>query len=95
MNFDQLVDRLVERYDPLDEFDVMYRVDAASGRLMHKNVAHAYLEQEARRGWHGDQIKALNAVGIYRSKYDANKFIRKDRASGKYVEVFPFGKPQA
>jgi hypothetical protein len=92
MKFDELVLHvLAEKYDPEDEFDVLYRVNRDTGKLMYKNVKHINISAEQRKGWQYDREKALNAAGIYRSKYDDKKFIRRDRVTGKYVEVFPFG----
>ena len=82
-----------EAYDPWDEFDVMYIYDATQGRLMKRNVYHAELRNARAQGYSETIDQALKRVGIFKSKYDPNKYIRKDPA-GKWVQVFPFGKPE-
>ncbi len=88
MKFDDLVDSLLnEKYDSWDEADVMYRVN--DGRLQQRSVKHALKGQAAREGYCNSQDEALKRAGIFKSKFDPKKFVKK--MGDKWVQVFPYG----
>lgn len=89
MKFDQLCKNLVEKYDAWDEADDLYKV--VDGRLKVRSFKHALLGQAKREGYSYSQEEALKRAGIFRSKFDPNKWVKK--AGDKWVQAFPYGTP--
>jgi hypothetical protein len=88
MKFDEIVNNILnEKYDSWDEADVMYRVN--DGRLQQRSVKHAQRAQAAREGYCDSQQQALKKAGIFPSKFDPKKFVKK--MGDKWVQVFPYG----
>jgi hypothetical protein len=90
MNFDRHVKNLLERYDEWDEADDMYKVE--DGRLMRRSFKHALLDKARKMGYSDTHEAALKRAGIMKSKFDPKKYVQ--NMGGKWVQVFPYGKPE-
>ena len=63
------------------------------GRMKEKWVYPDHKEQAGYDGWRPDQTMALKHAHIVRSKFHQGKYVKNE--GGKWIEVFPFGKPEA
>lgn len=87
--FEELANKVLsERYDAYDEADVMFRVNSDDGKMYTKSILHAHKNQARAQGWCDDREFALKKAGIMRSKFNPNKYVRKQ--GEKWIEVFPF-----
>lgn len=89
MKFDQLAKSIVEKYDAWDEADEYYGL--VDGRMKIRSYKHAVMGRAWKDGFYPSVQEALKRAGIVKSKYDPNKYIQK--MGDKWVQVFPFGKP--
>lgn len=90
MKFEQLCKTIVERYDAWDEADEMYRI-GDDGRMKSRSFKHALLGQARKEGYSDSHEAALKRAGIFKSKFDPKKYVKKN--GDKWVQVFPYGKP--
>lgn len=75
--------------------DTFFRVNPDSGRLQSRSILQtdtARYQTSKDEGWVQDKKQALRDAGIFRSKFDSKKWVKKDDTTGKWVEVFPYGK---
>lgn len=76
-----------------DEANIMYKV--VDGRLKQKMVDVRDERDAKAQGFRYEQKDALRVAGIIPSKFKPGKWVQKDNASGKWIEAFPFGQPDA
>jgi len=62
------------------------------GRMKEKWVYPDDKGEAEYNGWRPDQTRALKHAHIVRSKFHQGKFVKNE--GGKWIEVFPFGKPE-
>lgn len=85
--FETLVNNILnEKYDAYDEADVMYKI--IDGKMFNKSFLHAHKNRAYGEGWCDDQQRALQKAGIFKSKFNPNKYVRKQ--GEKWIEVHPF-----
>jgi hypothetical protein len=89
LKFEKFANKILnEKYDAYDEADVMFRINREDGKMYSKSILHAHKNQAYAQGWCDDRETALKKAGIMRSKFNPDKYVRKQ--GEKWVEVFPF-----
>jgi hypothetical protein len=74
-----------------DEANLMYIYDKESSKLKQKMIDVRDESQAKSKGFRYEQKDALKLAGIISSKFHPGKWVQKDTATGKWVEVHPFG----
>ena len=78
--------------DRNDESNLMYVYDTETGRLMKRMISNMEEDSAHAEGYRQLPEDALRVHGIMRSKFNPNKYVKHE--NGKWVEVFPYGKPE-
>jgi len=75
-----------------DEANLYYIYDPSDGRLKQRMVSNYDERQAFAQGFKDTPEQALRAHGIIRSKFNPTKWVQKQGT--RWVEVFPFGRPE-
>ena len=78
--------------DRNDESNLMYRYNDETGRLMQSMISNMEEDSAHGEGYRQSPEDALRVYGIMRSKFNPNKYVKHE--NGRWVEVFPYGKPE-
>jgi hypothetical protein len=75
-----------------DEANLYYIYDTSDGRLKQRMVSNYDERQAFAQGFKDTPEQALRVHGIIRSKFNPTKWVQKQGT--RWVEVFPFGRPE-